>query len=275
MNKVRFHYGYPISIDIDTEKQVDVYIDQIPPAPVADGNLQIVILEESRKGDLFKFFVDQKNNNLYTHLLTFYEEILASNSKAQLFHFPNLWVKSYNPNKTFTVSTVVGGKKDKEHISEGYALRHELWHNRHLINLNKKFYLSGMARHSHKFVPWKDVSYKGELVLGADKRPLFDSMFHIAIENTSIKNYFSEKLLDCFRTKTVPIYYGCTNIDEYFNIDGIFQVKSVREIIRVCNHINSSTYDEMLPAIEDNHKRSFAWGEPFEMLKEKIKTLIQ
>lgn len=62
---------------------------------------------------------------------------------------------------------------------------------------------------------------------------------------------------------------------DYFNIDGIFQVKSVREIIRVCNHINSSTYDEMLPAIEDNHKRSFAWGEPFEMLKEKIKTLIQ
>lgn len=271
--KVQFHYGYPISIDIETDKQVDVYIDQIPTTAVPDNGICIVVLEEPRKGDLFKFFINQANSYLYTHLLTFYEEILAANSKAKLFHFPNIWVKSYSPNKTFTVSTVVGGKTDS--MLEGYALRHELWCHRHLITLDKRFYLSGRAKYSHKFVPWKNVNYNNELVLGADKRPLFNSMFHIAIESTAINNYFSEKLLDCFRTKTVPIYCGCPNIGEYFNIDGIFLVSNVRQIIKACNHINSNTYNEMLPAVEDNYKRSFDWGNPFLRLENKIRELIK
>lgn len=270
--KVQFHYGYPINIDIETDKQVDVYIDQIPTTEVPDNGIRIVILEEPRKGDLFRFYVNQANSHLYTHLLTFYEEILAANSKAQLFHFPNTWVKSYSPDKTFTVSTVIGGKKDS--MLEGYAIRHELWHNRHLIFMNKKFYLSGRVKHTHKFVPWKGVDYRDQLVLGADKRPLFDSMFHIAIESTSINNYFSEKLLDCFRTKTVPIYCGCPNIGEYFNIDGIIQVCNVRQIIKACNHLNSSTYDEMLPAVEDNYKRSFDWDNHWDRLRNKIIELI-
>jgi hypothetical protein len=273
MNKVRFHYGYPISIDIDTEKQVDVYIDQIPPAPVADGNLQIVILEESRKGDLFKFFVDQKNSNLYTHLLTFYEEILASNSKAQLFHFPNIWVMDYkSPNKTFSVSTVVGGKNVPG--LEGHSMRHMLWHYRHLIEIPKRFYLSGTAKNAHKFVPWRNVSYKGELVLGASKEPLFDSMFHIAIENTSIKNYFSEKLLDCFRSHTVPIYYGCPNIGEYFNLEGIICAGNFVEIIHACNRLNENTYQQMYEAVEDNYNKALEWSNCWERLKQKIIELI-
>lgn len=274
--KVQFHYGYPINIDIDTDKQVDVYIDQIPPHPVEQGNICIVILEESRKGDLFKFFVNKENSHLYTHLLTFYEEILASNSKAQLFHFPNTWVKDYIPaKKTYTVSTVVGGKKDKENISEGYALRHELWNNRHLIKLDKRFYLSGTAKHSHRFVPWKNANYKGELVLGAKKDPMFDSMFHIAIENTSIANYFSEKLLDCFRTYTIPIYYGCPNIGGYFNIEGIFPVKSVREIIRVCNHLTPDVYDSLGNVMINNYNRAITWDNPVERLRKEIIRLLR
>ena len=80
-------------------------------------------------------------------------------------------------------------------------------------------------------------------------------MFHIAIENTSIKDYFSEKLLDCFQSKTVPIYYGCTNIGDYFNTDGMFIVNSVEQIIGVCNRLTEDTYKAMLPAVEDNYNR--------------------
>ncbi len=272
--KVQFHYGYPINVDIDTNKQVEVYIDQIPQEKIPEGGIRIVILEEPRKGILYKWAVNKENMHLYTHLLTFHEDILESNSKAQLFHFPNTWVHNYvSKLKTFSVSTVVGGKKDS--TMDGYAVRHELWRNRHLIYLNKRFFLSGTAKYSHKFIPWKEVEYKGELVLGASKEPLFDSMFHIAIENCSVKNYFSEKLLDCFQSKTVPIYYGCTNIGDFFNINGIFQVHSVRGIIKACNHINSNTYDEMLPAVEDNFLRSIGWMNPFGRLKNKIIELIK
>ena len=44
---------------------------------------------------------------------------------------------------------------------------------------------------------------------GAKAAALRPVMFHIAIENVSQRSYFSEKLLDCFLTRTVPVYWGC------------------------------------------------------------------
>ena len=40
--------------------------------------------------------------------------------------------------------------------------------------------------------------------------------YHIAIENCSCPDYFSEKLSDAFLGMAYPIYYGCTNLDKYF-----------------------------------------------------------
>lgn len=40
--------------------------------------------------------------------------------------------------------------------------------------------------------------------------------YHIAIENSSSKHYWTEKLSDCYLANTYPLYYGCTNIKEYF-----------------------------------------------------------
>ena len=40
--------------------------------------------------------------------------------------------------------------------------------------------------------------------------------YHIVIENTRAKYYWTEKLADSFICESYPIYYGCTNIDEYF-----------------------------------------------------------
>ena len=40
--------------------------------------------------------------------------------------------------------------------------------------------------------------------------------YHIAIENSRAKYYWTEKLSDSFICESYPIYYGCTNIDEYF-----------------------------------------------------------
>ena len=40
--------------------------------------------------------------------------------------------------------------------------------------------------------------------------------YSIAIENTSKEDYWTEKLADCFLSYTVPLYFGATNISEYF-----------------------------------------------------------
>lgn len=267
--KVKFHYGYPINLDIDCNKPVDVYIDQFTLDLILPESLRIVILQEPLREPLVS--IVQKYRDKYTHLLTFQEDILDTNPKARLFHFPNTWVKNYNPNKEFSVSTVVGGKN----FMEGHALRHELWRNRDKITIPKKFYLSGNSVHSHSFVHFDEADYTGQLVLGASKEPLFDSMFHIAIENCSIANYFSEKIIDCFQTKTIPVYYGCTNIGDYFNKSGIFTARHLNDIVSFCNVLTPEVYKSMLPAIEDNFERSNKWCDQDEQLKNEIIKILK
>jgi hypothetical protein len=60
-----------------------------------------------------------------------------------------------------------------------------------------------------------------------DKKYLFNSQFHIAIESTSTINYFSEKLIDALITKTVPIYWGCPNIGDFFDTRGIISINDI------------------------------------------------
>ena len=43
------------------------------------------------------------------------------------------------------------------------------------------------------------------------------------IENMREPNYFSEKLVDAVLCSTVPIYWGCPNLDRFVDPDGIIQ----------------------------------------------------
>jgi hypothetical protein len=266
MNKVKFFYKYPIDVDIDTDREVNVYIDEFDTTHVRDGEIRIVITDEPLKSTFFH--LTECYSNSYTRLLTFHESILANNDKAILFHSSGArpWIKHYeSPNKAFSVSALVGGKDEPR--MTGYALRHELWYAQWRITTPKDFYLS-----SHSV--WRKVDYKGQKVLGNDKTPLFDSMFHIAIENIPIQDYFTEKILDCFRSYTVPIYVGCKNIEDYFNIDGIIRVNSLDEIVDACNNLTPDVYEKMKPAMEDNYNRSLKWSSYEDRVKQAILDII-
>lgn len=84
-----------------------------------------------------------------------------------------------------------------------------------------------------------------------------DYMYNVAIENDSKKYYFTEKILDCFASMTVPIYYGATDIGKFFNEDGIIVIKEptiqcVLEAIRQCSPLD---YYARKRAIIDNYER--------------------
>jgi hypothetical protein len=270
MKKVKFFYNYPIDICIETDKNIEVYIDQFNESPISDDVIRIIVLEEPKKCKAF--YLVQNKPECYTYVLTFQEELLTNNPKARLLHFPNGWVKGYvSAQKQFCVSTVVGGKTDPEML--GYELRHNLWRNSNLITIPRDFYLSDATNpHYSEVTPRLDNS--GAKILGSSKNPMFDSMFHIAIENTLIKNYFSEKLLDCFLTKTLPIYYGCINIGDYFNIEGIIVANNMTEIVEGCNRLTPEIYYRKLAAMEDNLNRAQQWINGKEQLKKGIIKLL-
>ena len=48
--------------------------------------------------------------------------------------------------------------------------------------------------------------------------------YSLAVENCSTPHYWTEKLADCFLSWTMPIYYGATNIFDYFPQESIIWV---------------------------------------------------
>lgn len=77
--------------------------------------------------------------------------------------------------------------------------------------------------------------------------------YSIAIENGCFKHYWTEKIMDCFLSDTMPIYYGCPNITDYFPEESlividIHQPKEALEKIR--QTINSKKWERSRDAIE-------------------------
>ena len=130
---------------------------------------------------------------------------------------------------------------------------------------NKKFFASSFGQPGELL---------GNPIIGNDKDELFNSQFHIAIENDVKANWFSEKLLDCFISKTIPIYCGCPNIGEYFNEKGIIKFSNIKECIEICKNVNENTYQEMLPTIEENYNKAleyYDWQKRVKDVLEQIK----
>ena len=84
---------------------------------------------------------------------------------------------------------------------------------------------------------------------------LKDYAFSIAIENLSTEvddYYFSEKIIDCFVTGTIPIYYGCPNIGKFFDTRGILIFKTQEELNNIIDSLSMDLYKSMLKFAQIN-----------------------
>ena len=105
---------------------------------------------------------------------------------------------------------------------------------------------------------------------------LKDYMFSICTENLQIENWFTEKLIDCLRTGTIPIYWGCPNIGKYFNLNGFIIVNSLEEIIDVVNNLSEDKYFSKLKYVEENFIKASEYGSNlFERVDNEIKKIIK
>lgn len=93
-----------------------------------------------------------------------------------------------------------------------------------------------------------DVYGRGFNEIARKEQGLCDYMFSVAIENGCYTSYFTEKILDCFATGTIPVYLGTPDIGDYFNRDGIIDLT---EDLRVTPEL----YRERLDAVRDNFER--------------------
>lgn len=76
--------------------------------------------------------------------------------------------------------------------------------------------------------------------------------FSIAMENVQEDFYFSEKLIDCLLSDTVPIYWGCPAITALFDERGMILFSSLDELADILASLSMERYREMLPYVRKN-----------------------
>ena len=260
----------PENFELDAvyPKKVEILVDKFKSCPVPEDEIRIVYIWEPT-GYLVSKVMEYQD--FYTYVLTYHDFILDNNPKSRFFICVTYFVDPLMEHeKKFAVGTVVGHKRNKNFV--GYNMRHQLWFRRGDVTIPREFYLSGPSRWDKPIIPtdFGDIVVEGELVVQEQKDHVFDTMYHIAIENVMLMNWFTEKILDCFMTRTIPIYLGTKNIGDFFNLDGIIVVNSVDEIIEACNKLTPEFYYSKVEAMEDNYQRAMKYINPNKMISDRV-----
>ena len=104
-----------------------------------------------------------------------------------------------------------------------------------------------------------------------DKRETFEaSQYVITPENSRHNNYYSEKLVDCFIAKAIPIFWGCPNIDKHFNADGIVRFENCDELLSKLPSLTPEYYHSKHAAIEENFQRALLGVHQWDLIENAI-----
>ena len=265
--KVQMYYTKPLpnAIDLEFDRQVRVYADCKPGEIRQDEITILYIAEPNEIYGLSDYAI--ANYNDFDFILTSYNDVLDACPNAIRLEFGSTWIYGYKfKEKEFGVSTIIGFKK----VTSGHLLRQHLWLRRKEITIPACFYISAHGGPKDA----GDCTVLGKEVL--EKHIAYGTQYHITIENVRRDYWFTEKLIDCFRTKAVPIYWGCPSIGDYFNTDGMIIVNDADEMIRKVNSLRPGDYKKMADAIEENHELSKEFADlPRERIKRKLKELIE
>jgi hypothetical protein len=77
--------------------------------------------------------------------------------------------------------------------------------------------------------------------------------YSLAIENSSIPSYFTEKLIDPFLRDCVPIYFGAPDLRNYFPDDSFIAMERLDILVlrEVLSSLSEEDYELRRPALEE------------------------
>ncbi len=92
------------------------------------------------------------------------------------------------------------------------------------------------------------------------KRALLDEyQYFITPQNASQDNWFDDKIVDALIAKTIPLYWGCPNIGDFFNMDGILHFKTYEELVSMLEKLTPEYYAQHYDAVQDNFERALKY----------------
>jgi len=289
MNKVIFKWEFIkeyIKDDIFCEEEIVVFIDNLPyikdnvirdpfsHEEINKNNKIFVYLQVESSiiigGIIQTLLNDERIYNFFDFILTFDSRLIEKNQNKCLKFLPyakyywikshidweeNIYLKYYNVNgnqdygvhyKEFHVAFMCGHKN----YCPGHDIRHQIWNNQERINIPRRFFYG----RNHEGMRIYDGNI--EFSHPRDKTEMFKTpMFVIITENNRSKDYFTEKINECILTRTVPIYWGCPNIGDYYNMNGIITFENLDELINIVNNLSVEKYWKMYDYVNENYER--------------------
>ena len=95
--------------------------------------------------------------------------------------------------------------------------------------------------------------------------------YHLVLENSVQKDYWSEKLADAFLGFSYPIYYGCPNIYDYFSKDSlkIIDINNIDKAVQMIKDIiKDNLYDNRICAIDKSRNKVLNQYNIFNLMSE-------
>ena len=204
------------------------------------------------------------NHQYFTGILTWNDMLIQNCPNALLFPFnvdqggmaevtdEQFGEFTKNKNPQFEVSFLSGAKT----LVEGHKFRQEIYKIGDQITIPKKWFYTLEDFNQDNFA--NGGVGRPDRIWGAKQKCFNESMFHIAVENVYHKNWYTEKIGDAFATKTLPIYWGCSNLEELgYDERGIIRFNSTEELVSIINSLTPEVYYEKLPYIEHNYNEVF------------------
>jgi hypothetical protein len=235
------------------DEQVSVSTDSLS----FDQNSKYKVLVQLEPPDILnlvpRILVAHKNFDL---ILAWSEEILNKCPNAKKFIFGSCWIdmSTFKADKKNEISFITSNKR----LAIGHTLRHEVY------SFLKTYTNSDFSINSVMTPPRLE-----------NKHPIFENAkFSIIIENANHRNWITEKLIDAFATKTIPIYCGCPNVGDYFNTDGILTFNNEGELVNILNSLTPELYDELSDVVNENYEKSFEYHDFHERVQQEIKNFI-
>jgi len=226
------------TVEYDLSAELKVLVQIEPPAIL---NTTQTILDNAEKFDL---------------ILTWNKELLEL-PNSQEFIFGCCWIDwdTFSPEKRKQVSFITSDKG----WAPGHQMRLSIWD-----GLEDAEDLNGFEILKYMSPP-----------RAPSKNFLFENAkYSITLENQKLENWITEKVIDCFASKTIPIYWGCPNIGEYFNIDGILTFDTLEELKEILDNLEESYYDDHIDIIEENFERSKPYWDFHARVKQTIQDFI-
>ena len=233
---------------LDEYKHIDfsLFVECIPQNQEDLSSINIITFHEPNEYFGLHDWVIQ-NQNMFNVILTWSNKVLNNCENALFLPFGHTWFKpdQYEivKEKKFEIAHLCGVLLK----SYGHTMRHEILARQNELKIPVNFYKTIGDRHNIE-----DARIGKETVFG-------NSMFGIAIENFSHQGYFTEKILDCFLMRTIPIYWGGSNIDQFFNPEGIIKFENVDDFIYKSNHLTENDYFSKIDIIEENYQKALQY----------------